>query len=119
MMMDKPETVGADVSDLAFDLLNAGDLKSSTSDGSSNGGDKVQTSSDKEVDVGGRPIKQSLLRNIYNELSLLAVEGNGVSDKVKVSVRDGQRLKDTNCSTVDSPRTRCTGQVGDSPSRET
>lgn len=89
-MEAKPDTPDSDESYLAFDLLNADDPSAVSSDGAtprlrrrSSGGDwATWTGSGNNGTTPG--VRQPLLRTIYQELSQLAVEADGVSEKVKV-----------------------------------
>ena len=78
---------------LAFDLLNADDPSGSegplTSSSRSKRGRPPSKSFDSDTSLAAQqtslpPIRQRLLRSIHHELSLLAAEADGVSEKVKV-----------------------------------
>lgn len=106
MTENKPDTPDSDDSHLAFDLLNADDpggrngttptlrlrgLRgiSLSFDGDSNSSLRGSGSRGGGGERVGRPaprIGQPLLRAIYQELSQLAAEADGVSEKVKVRV---------------------------------
>lgn len=80
-----PGTPDSDESHLAFDLLNADGT--SGSDGTPRmRRQRVARDLDDDKTGGERTplIRQPLLRTIYQELSQLAAEADGVSEKVKV-----------------------------------
>lgn len=103
--LDTPES---DEYHVAFDLLNADDPSATSSDGvtprshrrgvshsfdeSSSGNNRrepwglVRTRSGSNNSIG-RAVRQPLLKTIYQELSQLAAEADGVSEKVKVCDR--------------------------------
>lgn len=84
--MSTPDTPDSDDSHVAFDLLNADDP--SGSDGTPRmRRQRVARGLDDDKSTGSERtplIRQPLLRTIYQELSQLAAEADGVSEKVKV-----------------------------------
>lgn len=101
MNLDTPKS---EESHVAFDLLNADDPSATSSDGAtprlhkrglslsfdgeSSSGNKwglVRTRSG--INTSGKGVLQPLLKTIYQELSQLATEADGVSEKVKVRCR--------------------------------
>lgn len=82
--MDPLETWGQEDASLAFDLLNADDPTwTSRRRPKSKSLDSDTLSADQSTPA---PVRQPLLRAIHHELSLLAAEADGVSEKVKVGL---------------------------------